>query len=245
MVPLKYFAFLTILLSGIACDLDATCAGDKPPAENRSSAVVRINEYLFQVGNVTIHKDEHFITIPGAINMRDGLLEYFACSRAGKLHESLLVLDAEPYHIQIGLLLLGLIPGSTPIAFQGSAELPCGAPLQIRIYWEVDNKIREFRPEELVLNINDKATMKKSDWVFTGSKIFNGRYMAQEDGSIIAIFHDPHAIIDHRSLSGADDTQFYANERVLPPLGAPVTVKIYKETDPSVKERVLCDSTDG
>jgi hypothetical protein len=177
--------------------------------------------------------------------MRDGLLEYFACSRAGKLHESLLVLDAEPYHIQIGLLLLGLVPGGSPIAFQGSDELPCGAPLQIRVYWEVDNKICEFRPEELVLNISDKSTMERSDWVFTGSKIFNGRFMAQEDGSIIAIFHDPHAIIDHRSPSGADDTQFFANEKVLPHLGAPVTVKICKETDPAVKKRVHCDATDG
>ena len=36
-------------------------------------------------------------------------------------------------------------------------------------------------------------------WVFTGSLVRNGRLAAQVTGSIVAIFHDPVALIDNAS----------------------------------------------
>ncbi|MCD4723002.1 MAG: hypothetical protein K8S13_24560, partial [Desulfobacula sp.] len=82
--------------------------------------------------------------------------------------------------------------------------------------------------------------MEKTVWVFTGSKIMDGNFMAQVEGSIIATYHDPFAILDHRSDTGADDTLFFANEKLLPLKGTKVIMKIYQEKDPAIKKITSC-----
>jgi hypothetical protein len=236
------FLYLTIISIGILTGFQMVCAETVMPPENISTEVVKLGDDLFQIGNVKVNNSQRFISIPGVINMSDGLIEYLACSLKGKLHESVLALDVEPYHIQVALLLLGLAPGDQPIEFQGAPVPPCGDPLKIRISWKAEDKIVEYSPEDLILNIENKKTMEKADWVFSGSKIFDGHYMAQMEGSIVAVFHDPHAIIDHRSTTGADDTHFFANKEVLPPVGTSVEFKIFTEDDPTVKKRVNCET---
>jgi hypothetical protein len=238
-----FFFCLVIIVTGIVLGVQ-TVSGDvaKPP-ENISSEVIKLSEDLYQVGNVKIHKNQRFISMQGSINMPDGLIEYLACNKRGKLHESILSLDVEPYHIHVALLLLGLVPGDRPISFQGASEPPCGDPVKIKISWRgADNKMMEYSPEDLIINIDDKKTMEKSDWVFSGSRFLNGQYLAQMLGSVVAVFHDPDAIIDDRSITGADDTHFFANKEVLPPIGTQVELKIFAENDPAVKKRVSCEN---
>ena len=240
----QLFLWVAIILAGVLFGgARMVCADAVTPPENISTEVVKLSDDLYRIGNVKINKAQRFISIPGFINMREGLIEYLACSKKGKLHESVLALDVEPYHIHVALLLLGLVPGDRPISFQGAPEPPCGDPLIIKISWKgAESKMVEYSPEDLIINIDDKKTMEKSDWVFTGSKIFDGKYMAQMEGSIVAVFHDPHAIIDDRSISGTDDTHFFINKEVMPPLGMPVEFKIFMENDPAVKKRVGCET---
>lgn len=205
--------------------------------------IMKIGKHLFQVGSVLLDRKQGLIKIPGKINMSDGLVEYLACTPYGKLHESVLSLDASPYHIQIALLLLGADPGSQPIEFQGAEQQPCGSPVEINISWKNENRTRVvYPPETLLVNINSKQAMAKADWVFTGSQIMNGQYMAEQEGSIIASFHDPSAIIDHRSITGADDTLYHANKKVLPPVGTPVEVTISPITEAAAKARTACNA---
>lgn len=235
---------LALFISGIVYANPPAGITTPPQPETLSSEVTKINDNLYKMGNVKIHKDKRSISIPGSINMADGLVEYLACGLRGKLHESVLALDAEPFHIHAALLLIGLVPGDRPLPFQGSPEPPCGDPLVLRISWKgPDNKLVEYPPEDLIINTDEKKTMEKSDWVFSGSAMNDGRYMAQIDGSVVAVFHDPYAIIDHRSISGADDTHFFANKEILPPYGTPVELKISAEPDPASKKRVSCSSS--
>lgn len=217
----------------------------KPVSDMPLPQIIKLEDNLFQIGTIKINKKERFASIQGKINMSDGLVEYLACTPKGKLHESVLTLNAEPYHIQVALLLLGLAPGDKPIEFQGAPEKPCGDPLRITISWKENGKKVICSPEQLVLNIYDKKIMKKADWVFTGSKIMDGQYMAQVEGSIVAIYHDPFAIIDNRSIEGSDDTHFHANKNILPPVGTPIEFKMFSETDLSVKKRVRCETADN
>ncbi len=168
-------------------------------------------------------------------------MEYIACTPNGKLHESVLSIDAEPYHIQIALLLLGAVPGNRPIDFQGAEQTPCGAPLSITVSWQNTGKNRVHFPiEMLLLNINLNKPMRKVDWVLVGSQMINGKFMAQQEGSIISSFHDPFALIDHRSISGSDDTLFHANKGILPSVGTPVELIIRIVSDTAVRERTKC-----
>ena len=212
----------------------------KAPGQFSVPDIVKISDTILKIGDITINRKDHFVSIKGKINMSDGPVEYLACNPKGKLHESVLILFAEPYHIQVALLLLGLIPGDRPIEFQGAPELPCGDPVKILVSWVKNNKTVEFSPEHLVFNVENKQVMDKADWVFSGSKILDKQYMAQVEGSIAAIYHDPFAIIDHRNITGADDMLFHANKEILPSVGTSVIFKIFVETDQKIIQRVSC-----
>ncbi len=217
-------------------------ANPAPPPNISMPEIVKLDENRFQVGSIVVDRTGPSISINGKVNMASGMIEYIACTAYGKLHESVLVLDAEPYHIQVALLLLGLKPGDRPIDFQGASQKPCGAPVRIIISWQAEGKTHEY-PLETVLFYNKlQHVMETTDWVFTGSKFLNGEYQAQVEGSIIAVYHDPVAIIDHRSDTGTDDTLYQVNHLVVPPVGTPVVVKIYPVSDPAVIDRTRCEN---
>lgn len=211
-----------------------------PPAEISMPEIIKLDENQFQIGKIILDRKDQSIGINGKVNMSSGMVEYIACTAYGKLHESVLVLDAEPYHIQVALLLLGLKPGGHPIDFQGAPQKPCGAPVRILISWQAEGKTEEY-PVETVLFYNKlQKPMERTDWVFTGSQFLNGEYQAQVEGSIIASYHDPVAIIDHRGDTGTDDTLYQVNHLVVPPVGTPVVVKICPVTDPAVIAGTRC-----
>lgn len=203
--------------------------------------IVKKSENILQVGAIVINLLERSLSIKGEINMREGVVEYLACTPMGKLHESVLLLFGEPFHIHTALLLLGLSPGDRPIEFQGAPEPPCGDPVSLVVSWKNGGKEVVYEPENLVMNIHTKKRMEKTDWVFSGSKIIDGQYMAQVEKSIVAIYHDPFAILDHRAISGADDTLMYANPAILPPVGTPVELKILPVENKEIRARVACE----
>ncbi|MFH2091666.1 MAG: YdjY domain-containing protein [Pseudomonadota bacterium] len=216
---------------------------EKPadPAQDMIAPQIRqLDDDSFKIGEVFLNKKDRFIRINGKINMSDGLIEYLGCTPEGKVHESVLVLDAQPYHIQVALLLLGLVPGDQPIEFQGAPQTPCGSPVQLLISWQSNGKTIEVLPEQLVMNIESKHPMAKTNWIFTGSITENQTFMAQKEGSIIAVYHDPVALIDHIGQDGTNDVMMHANKQLLPPVGTPVILKIFPHPDPAVKQLTQC-----
>ena len=158
------------------------------------------------------------ISLPGSVNMQSGLIEYLAChNEVGKLHESVLKIDARPSDLQVALLLLGL-KNKNNLEFQGDPTVPEGDLLDIFVEWELPDKtMKRVRAEELAYDQHKKQPMDRTSWVFTGSEILNGQFMADKDGSIIATFRDPLAIINNPLPTGADDTVYVSNEKLVPP----------------------------
>jgi len=68
--------------------------------------------------------------------------------------------------------------------------------------------------------------IKSLDWLYTGSIVVNGRFIAQSEGSIAALYHDPVAMIDNASAGGESDKVWFVKEGAAPPVGTPVTVTI-------------------
>jgi hypothetical protein len=189
--------------------------------------IQKMKEGLLRVGNIIVNKPYNLVTFRGEVNMQEGLVEYLICGARGKLHESVLKTEAEPFHLQIALLLLGVEPGNTPLAYQGASGIPDGDPVQIWISWSgIDKKMIKHRGEDLIFNKSTDRSMQTTDWVFTGSQVIRGRFMAQVEHSIAAVYHDPYAIFDHTLSAGTDDRIFFANKSILPPKGTPVTVEI-------------------
>ena len=58
--------------------------------------------------------------------------------------------------------------------------------------------------------------------------------MAQVEHSIAATYHDPFAILDHPLPTGADDTIYYVNSKLVPPKGTPVTFIVKSKKNPQI-----------
>ncbi len=192
-------------------------------ALNPAPVIRKMGEGLLGLGNIIINKADGTVMVNGQVNMQKGLVEYLACGAKGKLHESILRLDVDPYYLQIALLLIGLEPGGQAPGRQGDSNKIDGDPVEIWVRWKgSDKKLVKHRAEKLIYNHSAKRPMEKTEWIFTGSQIIDGRFMAQVEHSIVATYHDPFALLDHRKITGADDSIFYANSDLLPAEGTAI-----------------------
>lgn len=203
-----------------------------PPAAGMPAgsppALTYVAPGVFEIGRCRITKAEGKVEFPASVNMKEGLIEYLVVGDSGKLHESLLRTEVEPYALQVALLLSGLEGSLTPLSFQGEAKLPTGDAIDILVAWQEKGKDHTARIEELVLQ--GKESAGPVPWVFTGSLVSDGVFVAQAEKSIIAVFHDPTAMIDHRLPGGANDEIWTVNSQVTPAVGTPMMVTITKKS---------------
>src|SRR5437773_10746835 len=81
---------------------------------------------LFEIGRVRFSKTEGTVSIPAQVNMPEGAVEYFLVTTTGKTHESVFRTDAEPYHIQLAMLLLNANGRGTNDCPQDKTKPPPG-----------------------------------------------------------------------------------------------------------------------
>jgi hypothetical protein len=194
------------------------------PARTQTSAppvLEKLPDGRFRLGNLVLDKQEGSITCPGKVNMQEGLIEVFACTARGKLHESALQIDVDPLHLETALLALGLEYGRA-LKEQGEARRPEGDPVTAWVRWGKGESAQKWRAEDLVWNVHEAKPMRHVEWVFSGSQVINGSFMAQVEGQIITTYHDPFSILDNPLEDGADDTVYEVYKDRMPPPGTPV-----------------------
>ncbi len=240
----RFFFAFSIFLLIFSCPLSArtqevagpaTAVQETQPVAPPSGAlsdpppVKEIAPGVFEVGGVRIFKKENRVEFPAQVNMTHGLLEYLLVSAGGKLHESLLKTAIEPSNLQIALLMLGLEGTSQPLKEQGDPATPQGDPVTIWVTVKNGDSGKKLRIEEWVAikdQTGETSPMKHNDFVFTGSIVRNGIFMAQMDKSIVALFHDPLAMFDNPAPEGGSDEVWYVNRKAVSPAGTDVIVNI-------------------
>lgn len=181
---------------------------------------------LLRQGTVQVDPLLRCVVVTGYLNMVEGPIELMACGPGGKVHESVLVLEANPVDLQAALLLIGLRAGPP------MKELGVGPPLgdlaSIWVEWQQAGQ-RVVRPlEELAYSWRDKAPLKTSGWVFTGSLFEDGKFKALAEESMIASYWDPWSILNVHSSLGADDEALSVNTNAVPALHTPVRLLIQR-----------------
>jgi len=196
---------------------------------NRSApaipGMVEIGNGLYRLGKIELNLNSETVTLHGKVNMNAGLIELFACTKTGKVHESVLVMDVDPIHLQTALILLGLEFGGG-VRYQGDPLTPKGDRINIQVEWNTAGEVKHHRAEDLVFNRIKEKSMEHVGWVFTGSRVNNGVFMSQATGTLIATYRDPDAIIDNPLPEGADDTVYIANTKIVPAKGTDVKMII-------------------
>jgi hypothetical protein len=187
----------------------------------------KISENIYQLGNVVFDTSKREVTVPGEINIvgGDAYIEFFACGKLGKTHESILIVDAEPIYILAALGILDFAPGMN-LTVEGDPRTPTGAPVDIWVEWNQGDEVVSRRARELVWNAFTEQPMQETPWVFTGGRLKNNQFTAQLFHNIIAVYRDPDSLFNHPLPTGTDDRTYRVNTDVIPPKGTRIRLII-------------------
>ena len=191
----------------------------------------QISESTYQLGNVIFDTRKREVTLPGEINIvsGDANIEFFACGKLGKTHESILIVDAEPIYILTALGVLDFTPGMN-LSVEGDPRKPTGAPVDIWVEWNQGEEVVSRRAREFVWNAFTEKPMQETPWVFTGGRLKNNQFTAQLFHNIIAVYRDPDSLFNHPLPTGTDDRTYRVNTDVIPPKGTKIKLIIRPTT---------------
>ncbi len=212
-----------VLLPGTA----STAQETKPAASN--PPLKQIAPGLFELGAVRLDKQHRTVSFPATVNMKDGAIEYLVVTKHGKTHESLLRTDAEPQHIHVAMLLLGAKGAGTNEFPRLVTEPIPGDRVSIEIKCLIAGKEKRFRADELVFNTQTQSVMARGDWVYNGSRLSEGAFLAQRDGSVVSIMTDEGALVNNPRAGRENDKIWQPQAAGLPPVDTPVEVLIKLE----------------
>jgi len=204
------FAFSIMMIMGVGALVSCETL---PPQE-------KMVPTPYRMGSIWVDPAKHEISMSGYVNQVVGQIELLACGTAGKTHESAFVVYAKAVDIHAGLLLLGLKHGD-PMPGLGEGP-PAGDPVLLEIEW-MDGETRKREPAgKFIHDLETKKEIKRPGWIFNGSTMIDGQYMAKMEDSFVASYWDPWSIINLESELGQDDERLVINRKAIPPLHTPI-----------------------
>ncbi len=199
---------------------------------------------------IRIYINERRLEVRGLICLRRcPTLEFAGCTSRGKTHESLVLFDCDPKQLHLALIMLGLTPTPQVTEFGQQVALDKGDKVVIEVAWEasaapddptappaVDGLVRR-RLEDLIYDRRTRLAMPRVGWVFTGSRMvkvpappdwkeLHEVYAAAYDGNLVAVYHDPNAILDTPLAEGGDDTVYVPFTERLPERGTEIVIHL-------------------
>lgn len=206
----------------------ANPAAETPPTFRETAPGV------FVLGGVTLRKAERTVSFPVEINQRSNLVEYVVVHNSGKTHESVFRTGADPLHIHLAMLLLG-VKSANVSNLGGSPKTPVpGQPVRIEARWRESGK-EVLRPLEdlIVYTTNQLQTLPTATWTYNGSHVKSKRFAASDDGSIISLQEDAAALINNPLPSRFFDDLHLVNRKALPPEETPLELIISPAPEPA------------
>ncbi|MBX2850277.1 MAG: hypothetical protein KTR15_00860 [Phycisphaeraceae bacterium] len=211
-------------------------AGDAKKIDPIAEAIKQVNE---QDNGVTINADGRYIDVSATVCLRRGeFLEMFACTKDTREHESILVVDAAPSTMHLGLLLLGLEPGK-PLSYDRKFDPPKlvpakGPEVAVFIVVKADDVEREIPANRWVQDNKTKEMKKGNTWLFAGSQFaeFQDKqvYQADLNGSAISLvnFGDDLLTLPNK-LTDANDSHskvWAPRTDAIPKVGTNVVIRL-------------------
>ena len=193
--------------------------------------IKKVSEGIYEFGGIIIDRKSNAISISAVSNQVNGLVEYGIVHENGKIHESLFRTQIRPQIFHTSLLLLKFKPVENFFKNLWSDEPKlvdyskhC---FEILVSWEINGTNYEKGIEKLSINQNRSAPIDKKSFIFTGSRMIEGTFLAESSGSILAIYADDNAIMNNSDYDSSNDDVWIANKKEMPPLELPVTIRFH------------------
>ena len=193
--------------------------------------IIKISDGIYQFGDIMIDRKSNTIEIPAISNQISGLVEYGIVHEDGKIHESLFRTKIRPQILHTSLLLLKAKPVASFFENLWSDEPKVinydNYCFDIFVNWEMNGTKFNKTFEKLSINQNRKQSVEKKSFIFTGSRVIEGTFLAETSGSILAIYADDNAILNNSDYDSANDDVWIANKEEMPPLELPVMIRFH------------------
>lgn len=189
---------------------------------------------------VTVDVEAGHMDVEAVVVQRQGMLELAVTTVGGKEHEALFATRAQPQHVHLGLLMLGLKPGTT-----GSWEYenrvpkpidPTGDRATITVIYDGPGGERVERGiGGFIFNRREEKALDESEFVFAGSRVVTGQdggtfYLANGTGDLVSLVSFPErdeVLAYPKATSSENDAVIWeAHTEAMPELGTPVTLRI-------------------
>lgn len=178
----------------------------------------------FKLGDIRVDPSALAISFPAQVNQRTGLVEYFVVHETGKVHESIFKTKIGAQQIHTAALLFA------------EKSSPTNAPQPklktINVTWTDNGAEKKFAAAELILDKKKNRPLRKTKWLYRGSRLVEGTFLAERDGSQIAIMEDRDALIDQATPDASDDENWLPLTDKLPPINTAVTITLVFEKPP-------------
>lgn len=191
-------------------------------------AVESLGGGRYRIGRIEFDENERTITVPAVVHMHEGAVEYVLVQRHGKLHETVFVTDADAREVQLAALLLGAEP-QPDLGPAGALEVGAARGIEAWVEWDRNGPPARIPLAQTVLvaDPGSGATagfLDANRWVFNGSRIVRGTFLASQSGSMVSIIRDPDALVNYPGASRENDEIHTPNAAALPKIGAPVRI---------------------
>lgn len=202
-----------------------------PPVEKLTNGMLRI-------GEITADPKTREIRIPTKVNLDDELLEFVLVHQDGKIHESLLTTTASPLHLNLAFKLLRYTASPELYVIQHEAGVSSGefpmvpeetksaARIVIEVVWKEGERIRKVSVNDWIQHSVKGSAMPPGPWVYGGSSVYEGTYLPESTGDMIAIFLSKSSIINYPGNDNHDDTVWWPFPKRVPEPGTDVTLLI-------------------
>lgn len=221
-----------LLLALLRAGRSHAAVEEAPPANEATKSA---NEAL-KIPHVKVDREKGCVDLDAKVCLREGMLELIATTVGGKEHEACFAILAKPRHVMIGLLLIGLKPGS-PGRFVGAGDGyehvdPTGDPISVSVVYEEKGKKVERPITDFVFNRRTEEPMAKVDFVFTGSCVVKiggkTRFAADLDGTVLSLVSFGSELMAYpAAASDSNDTiEWVVHSEVMPEDATSVVIRM-------------------
>ena len=215
------------------------------PAEEIAKDVLT----ALKLPGVKVNLKERAVDVTSIVNLDEGSLEFIACTKDTKEHESIVTIEAKPSHIHTALLLLGAKaghPAIRKIVGEGDDQRwvdlpPKGSPMTVSFVTTDDAGKQTERPlSDFVTRIDEEgepdsteAAKRLKTFLFAGSHLIaQGEgpktYLADRSGSVISLSTFGDELLCLPEIYGHENhaLMWELDSKHLPKIGAKIILRL-------------------
>ena len=208
-------------------------ASENSPAEEEAPKVVDLGDHRYRYGSIEFNGKTREIRVPAQVNMREGIIEYAVVHGSGKIHESLLVTEVLPSHLQTVMKLCRFKSGEGDVfdpffpieekkGEAGAKER--GEAIELSVEWEIEGEHKAKPLSDWIFDRKTESAMVDDPWIFTGSYFYSGTFMADADGLLVGIYLERGSLLNTMTDGSDNDERWLSHADNTPEIGTKVTL---------------------